>query len=387
MKFIRNPFYLYIFSFSIVIAIYQLGWSNIYPSLSFGLILFFIITFIASFFLGSIIDKHKPISYVQADKAVNVGKTIIGIYVLFLLEFLHNKGIPLILMFTTTYDYRDFGIKTLHPILETFASFYSVYIFYLWLSTKQSKYLLYLFSLLIFPILIYHRGMLLINLTCLLFVYLIYIDKIRFKVFAPISIIIIVLLYLFGVAGNFRSTKSSSNKYFLKISCATVKFKNSIIPNEYMWSYIYATSPLANLQNTINNNPYSNSHFKEFILTELCPDYISKRIAPIFIKEQAKINLISPNFMVGTVYSRSFTLIGWLGVYLMFIFNSVFIFIYLFLLRKNNKFYVIAISILCTYVVYNTFTNMFFFSGLSFQLVYPFLLPGFLFILSLRTQN
>jgi len=391
MHIFRNPFYINIISFSIVIVIYQLGWSALYPPLSFGLILFFLITFAASFLFGSIIGKFKPLGFIQTnrdDQAINVGNTIFGIYVLYIVEFLYNNGIPLILVFTSkTYDYRDFGIRTLHPILETFSSFFSVYVFYLYLSIKDRKYLLYLFSLLIFPIILYHRGMLIMDLTSIFFVYLYYVDNIKPHVFAIISILVIVGLYLFGFAGNLRSTKNSSSEYIMEISHPTEKFKNSLVPNEYIWSYLYVTSPLANLQTTINNNPRTNSHFKEFIRTELCPDFISKRICPVPIQEQENNNLISPNFMASTVYARSYSLLGWLGVYLIFIFNACLIFIYLFLLRKINRFYVVGISILCTYVVYNTFTNMFYFSGLSFQLLYPFIISGFLFLLSMVKQK
>ncbi len=79
----------------------------------------------------------------------------------------------------------------------------------------------------------------------------------------------VVLLYFFGVLGNYRMVKSSSNEYFMEVAEATDSFRNSRIPKEYFWSYIYISSPLANLQNNINENRPEQIRVKDFISTEL----------------------------------------------------------------------------------------------------------------------
>lgn len=375
-QFLKNPFYIYIVSFAFVILIYQLGWSEMYPPLSAGLIIFFVITFLLALYLGALFDRYLPIRYLEIKEIDRPYRTTIILYFLYMLEFIYNRGIPIILALkTSTYDYKEFGIPTLHPIIATFGSFYTVYIFHLFLSTRRKKYLLVLFFLLTIPILIFNRGMLLINLTSMLFVYLLSIKGIRIRMLLFIVTFSLIVLYFFGVLGNYRITKSPSNRYFLEISAANEKFINSRIPKEYMWSYIYISSPLANLQNNINNNPAINFRVKDFVIMELLPDFISKRIAPIVSAERSEPENISAYFIVSTIFCYSFNFMGWPGIYLMFLIIISLIACYLLLLRKNNPYYVTGISILMTFMVFNTFDNMIYFSGISFQLVYPLIWP------------
>lgn len=375
-QFLKNPFYIYIVSFAFVILIYQLGWSEMYPPLSAGLIIFFVITFLLALYLGALFDRYLPIRYLEIKEIDRPYRTTIILYFLYMLEFIYNRGIPISLALkTSTYDYKEFGIPTLHPIIATFGSFYTVYIFHLFLSTRRKKYLLVLFFLLTIPILIFNRGMLMINLTSMLFVYLLSIKGIRIRMLLFIVTFSLIVLYFFGVLGNYRITKSPSNRYFLEISAANEKFINSRIPKEYMWSYIYISSPLANLQNNINNNPAINFRVKDFVIMELLPDFISKRIAPIVSAERSEPENISAYFIVSTIFCYSFNFMGWPGIYLMFLIIISLIACYLLLLRKNNPYYVTGISILMTFMVFNTFDNMIYFSGISFQLVYPLIWP------------
>jgi len=376
IQFLKNPFYIYIISFSLVLVIYQLEWSELYPSLTAGLTLFFIITFLLALYFGALIDKYLPIRYYAIEEKDKPGRITLILYILYGLEFIYNRGIPIVLALkTSTYDYKEFGIPTLHPIIATFSSFYTVYIFHLYLSKKRKRYLLILIFLLLIPILIFNRGMLLINLTSILFVYLLSINKVRIRTILSIVVVAFVVLYFFGVLGNYRITKTPSNKYFLEISKANDKFINSGIPKEYMWGYIYISSPLANLQNNINNHPAVNFRIKDFIIMELLPDFISKRIAPFAGAERSEPKNISSYFIVSTIFCYSYNLLGWAGIYLMFLIISFLVAFYLLLLRKKNPYYITGISILMTFMVYNTFDNMIYFSGISFQLVYPLLWP------------
>jgi len=378
MQFYKNPFYLFVITFTIVIVTYQFGWSALYPNLSFLLILFFIITFLSSLFLGAVIDKYNPIIYKKLDSSKGVKNTITAIFILLMVEFIYTKGIPLFLVLSgANYKYEEFGIPTLHPLLATFTSFYTVYVFHIWLSEKKIKNLINLFILLLFPVLIYNRGMLLISLVSCLIVFLMSIKKVRLRTRIYIAVLVAILLYFFGVLGNYRLVKSSSNDYFLEIAGATDSFKNSRIPKSYFWSYIYISSPLANLQNNINENRPEKIKVKDYVSTELIPDFISKRLSKTIKAERAEITQITSFLTVGTVFARSFSLLGWVGMYLMYLFIASFVLLYIVILRKSNKYYVAGIAILSTFVIFNTFSNMIYFSGVSFQLIYPIILGIF----------
>lgn len=376
VQFLKNPFYLYIISFSLVLVTYQLGWSELYPPLGIGLIIFFISTFLLSLYLGAVIDRYLPIRYLEIKERDKPFRTTIILYVLFILEFIYNGGIPIVLTINNSgFNYKDFGIPTMHPIIATFTSFYTVYVFHLFLSTKKKIYLTVLLCLLTIPLLIINRGMLLMNLTSMLFVFLLSIKRIRIKVFLAIIIFALIILYFFGLLGNYRITKTSSNDYFLEISEANDRFVDSSVPKEFMWSYIYMSSPVANLQNNINANPAINFHVRNFVIMELLPDFISKRIAPLFGAERTGTSNITKYFIVSTVFCYSYNALGWPGIYLMFLIIAFLIVLYVILLRKDNRYYVTGIGILMTFMIYNTFDNMIYFSGVSFQLVYPLIWP------------
>ena len=239
MQFLKNPFYLYVISFFSIILIYNIGWSSLYPDLSLSLLIFFAVSFLVSISLGGIIDKYNPIKYIPPKKNNSVKPTIIIISILYAIELIYNKGIPVIQVLTkSNYQYTEFGIPTLHPLLTTFTSFFAVYIFHLSYTHKFKKHLINLFILTSIPIIIYNRGMLLIMLTSFLFIYLSSIKRIRLKTATLLLVLSFFILYGFGVLGNYRMAKSASNTVFLEASHATKSFRESKIPKEYMWSYI-----------------------------------------------------------------------------------------------------------------------------------------------------
>src|SRR5437588_3685889 len=161
----------------------------------------------------------------------------------------------------------------------------------------------------------------------------------------------------------------------LNIGEAKPDFVNSSIPKEYFWSYLYISSPLANLQVNINDQKpdYSVSKVFQYINGELNFDFISKRIFSIFSVGKPDNTLIAPFLTVGTVYSTSYTYLGWWGMSVTFLFLMSVTFCYLLIMKPGNPYFSTGVAILNTFLLFCIFDNMFFFSGLSFQLVYPIL--------------
>ena len=52
---LKNPFLVYIVSFGSVLGIYQFGWSEIYPRLSYVLLLFFGLSFLFALVLARLV--------------------------------------------------------------------------------------------------------------------------------------------------------------------------------------------------------------------------------------------------------------------------------------------------------------------------------------------
>ena len=305
------------------------------------------------------------------------------IYLLWLIEFIQNGGIPLFqILLNQEFDYRFFGIRHLHVFAVTFSSLYTVYLFHLFLSTRRKKFLyLYLINLLA-GILIFNRGMVLFNVSSSLFLFTFLDQEITWRVWIIITIAGIALLFGFGVLGTLRSSHKMRAEYsrdvVFELIPTTERFRESVLPKEFLWTYIYVASPVANLQLNLNQEAYSDGDFAffKFLNNELLIDAISKRINLLSGSERIEIQQVAPHLNASTVYSRSYRYLSWTGLVLMFAAILSFAPIYFRMLNPLGPYFGTSLAILCTFYLFLIFDNMFSFTGLAFQLVYA---PAFQF--------
>ncbi len=376
-----NPYYIYIISFLFSLLVYALGWSDLFPILKTNVIIFLFITFIAALTAGFVFQKKRFLQNIKIEYNSKLLGIVSFIIFLWVIEFANNRGIPLILILGgQEFDYMKFGIPTLHVFIVTFTSFFSIFLFHVYLSTKKKKALIYYCILMIMPLLLFNRGMFLINVVSSVFVYLQFVKRVSMKRLLALGVFSIIVLYLFGVLGNIRSTKAQrpdslvSSEYVLGIGGANPDFVNSPIPKEFFWSYLYIASPIGNFQFNIDSKNKRELSLRNFILftdNEFIFDFISKRFDVLFEEERETCIKFIESLSVATVYTNSFIYFGWAGLIIMSFFIIAFPIFYLGLIRKNNTFYVASTSILCSLYLFLIFDNMFAFTGLSFQLVYP----------------
>ena len=162
---------------------------------------------------------------------------------------------------------------------------------------------------------------------------------------------------------------------------ATESFKNNLVPGEFFWFYLYASSPIANFQNAVNKDKNIDYNVFNFIGNELVPDFITKRIInpknDIDLIFNSEKYLIASFLTVGSTYYNPYVRMGWIGVIIIYIyFMALFTFLP-FWVSVKEPYYSTTIAILCTMALFSTFDNMIRFTGLSFQLVYPLLLVAF----------
>lgn len=378
---IINPFSVYIIAFISAIGLYVFKFSKLYPNLGLELIIFLIISFFIAGCLSKKIRKSKKLNYSSVSSNNKVGYSILILYVFYILDFIYAKQIPL---FSKSNNYLEFkGIPTIHVLIYTFNIFIAIYVFHLILSEKGIKNKILFLITLVPAILLVSRGMLMNILIGSFFVFVLKIgDNIAFykKNGCKIIVVLLIGMFLFGVFGNIRNNSINgddifSNKYILMAGDASDSFKNSIIPKEFFWGYIYISSPLANLQlNIYNKKPtITIDNFKKFIANELTMDFISKRIFKNDYKSKREILLIAPHLTVGTFYSGAFFYLGWGGMIIIFLFLMLICYIYINILSENNPFRIVGIAMLCNLIALCAFSNMITFSGMTFQLFYPIL--------------
>jgi hypothetical protein len=173
---------------------------------------------------------------------------------------------------------------------------------------------------------------------------------------------------------SFEAKTNYDRNSFLQTGQATEAFKNSVVPKEFFWSYMYMSSPMANLQNNIDHNQGSKISIASvgyLINDELLPDFLSKRINRILNREPVKEKLIPEPFNVSTIYSRAFSYCGWVGVFIILIYILLFPLVYFILLKNDSRYFPTAVAIITTVYLFMFFDNTFRFSGLILQLFYP----------------
>ncbi len=376
-KLIANPYIIYCAAFLFVMLFYTMHWSDLYPELTMGLVCFLSVTIFINFFAGLIIHKTNYLSYtgIKYDKR-NIWLFTGLIIVSYVTECVYMGVIPIYDISTGgDYDYTSFGIPTFHVVVVTFNSFWAVFIFHNMISQKNKTLIIPYILCLVPSIVIFNRAMFLLILASSLFVLVMSAKNILNIVF-KISIFLILVLFLFGIAGNVRLTRGdSANDVILAVGHATDKFEKSPVPDEFFWAYLYTTSSLGNLQETVNSHHISAPSLEKvalFINSEIFPDFISKRNEYLF-KRLEQIDQISASFTVGTVYARSYAYFGWWGMAAIYIYMFLFNLVVIFSLTKTSKFFVTGVAILNCMTLFTIFDNMFTFSGLVLQLAYPIL--------------
>lgn len=378
-----NPYFCYSIAFAIALAMYPLGWSELYPPLSFSLLNFLILSVLLHILAGIAIFKRDwfRVDWTPVENK-GVWAVTAFLYLLWMAEFIYGGGIPIIqILLRKPYDYKTFGIPTLHVFIVTFSSFYTILLFQQYLK-KRSARLLFLSSINLLPaILIYNRGMFLFNLAACIFLFILYREHIKFRHIAIAIAGGLLIAYLFGVMGSLRVSNESripySNEGFLQTGKASTSFRESAIPEEFFWAYVYTTSPIANLQQNISlNNPehLNLASIVHWFNNEVIPDFISKRINAAAGAEKEKIQTIPGPFNATTVYAGSFSYCGWWGILLMTFIILVVPLLYVYTVPPDSPFFLSGLAIINTMFLFMAFDNTLRFTGLSFQIVYPILL-------------
>lgn len=378
IKFLGNPFYCYSLGFSFVLFVYTWSWSYLYPKLDLNILIFIVLSILISIALGRVFQKRFKYSDIKVSSHNLLFTSLIVLG--YICEFIYNGGIPLIMIFSgEAHSHYDFGIPTFHVFLQTVSPFYTVYLYHQYVSNKNKLLLIYLIILFIVSILVVNRGS---TLMTLMSCFVIYSQKkayITYRAFAKLTILFFFVFYMFGFIGFARSFKDHED-YLFEIAEAKEEFRDSFIPGEYFWFYLYASSPLANFQNAVNEAVYVRYNLFTFIGSELIPDFITKRI--IDPKDDPDKNesgkyLIASFLTVGSMYYDPFRRMGWVGVMVIFSMLMGIMTLFSFLVKQNKPYFSTTISILCTIGLFSTFDNMIRFTGLSFQLIYP-LIFGYL---------
>ena len=383
-KFI-NPVIIYVYSWVIVGLVYMLGWSNSYPDLSFGVVFFLVATSAIAYWLS------KSYSYRFNCSRVNFAKfnkkkynIFLGVlYGLLILEFIVG-GIPIITYnseFVEDSLYMEWGIPIVNVIVVNgFGAMFQIAIALLCFGTlKKSIALRYIILTILPPIICMQRGIA-VNMLIGAFCFFLLTSKHLKRNIIMIGVAGLLMLYLFGLMGNYRS--KGNFDLIAKTANVSEKFEKSILPSEYLWSYLYIASPLANFQYIVDKKPEVNGvgddfGLKPFIGLNIIPQTISKRLD--FKYPELSRYFCIPNMVVGSTYFVPYYELGWWGVCLMFAYIMFFLFFCIKMIKRTSPMFPAMVALLCEISLMGIFDNMVAYAGLFFQIVIVYLFSKYVF--------
>jgi hypothetical protein len=355
LEFIVNPFHLYCLAFSLSIIIYLLGWSSLFPHLSGGLILFFGITFILFIIAGLLFATKRPVFLSLQTLRPYLNDIIF--FLIILLCFVNVIYMGYVPVLDRSHNYREFGMPVIDPLFNTLSIFFSLWFFHSFLNTRKKKLLIFFLIILIIQLLLYRRSTIIWVITSSSFLFLLYKRKISLLILMVGVICIPLISYSFGLYGNTRSKLTRS--FVINDLGASDTFRKTGISHNHYMTYLYLSSPLANLQANIDKSTreYKKGKVKDFIFYCLIPESFTRRLEKPLHLSPPVCYLISPELIAGSFFMTSFYILGWWGMITMFVYLSIFILICLFVIRKCSTFGLETFSILCAAVSLLIFSN------------------------------
>ena len=369
-----NPFYLYSVSIIIVLFFFSLRWSNYFQDLNTEYYIFIIISAIFNLIIGIILRKYlkfRPFS----GKPIKV-KIIFIIFSLgYLLDFIYSGYIPIISAISNSaVHYKDIKhLPAIYPILIALNVFFAIYYMYIYISLKEKKYLYTILLLLSYFAVLMGRGILVMALVAIVFMYLSSLNKAVFKK-SILKLIVIMGIFavVFGLLGNVRPITVEKYKHFgamellMYLGNATEEFKDSSIPKILFPLYLYIASPAANLSNTFEHANKNNNDITEFIVYNFFPQSIQKRVLPEY--ELYKSFLVIDTFNVSTAWALPFVQFNFIGI-IFFEVTLLLIFIIMFVIIYKSNYKVIFLSLFTSFMVLSQFDNILIFDNIMIPMI------------------
>lgn len=384
-----NPYYIYMSVIILVIFLYKLHWSILYPKLSLATLFFLFLTAIMSLLLGKIYnDNIQNLKNIQTNNVYkfSVSNKLISYFVILgvILDGVYSKGF--LLLGDIRYG-EEYGVPVLHVVTTILGSYEILVDYMIFLKNRNDRRRAFTNIVVLLGMLLLNLSRSLIIITLMNCLWISIYSRGRkygFKLKNIVKLVIIGIfgMYIFGIAGNYRSNVQLANNknmfdssVIYRIGQPSSEFIESRIPGPFFWDYIYMTSALGNFQKITDSNLVPKDSISEYVVTQFFPSLISQRIYP---NHKSEINVVTSQYRVtsvlnvGTVYFESFYLMGWLGVILFDVFILLFPVVYMIIIFSiNRKYALFGLAILNTMYLMMLFDNMFAFTLISLQLFLP----------------
>lgn len=279
---------------------------------------------------------------------------LVGCYLLFFANVIYSGFIPMIqLVKTGDSNYMDYGIKGVNGLFYAYSNAFGLLCYYIYLETKDKRFLYYLGSIFLVFILCITRQ----NIISLIFeIVILYTFKVKPLNVKRISIYIVCLILGFSFIGDLRSGDIKD--------LIGLKPQYSWIPVSFIWIYSYGFFNILNLDNLVHSGSFAlfnGSSLSSLIPSFLRPDY-----------GDSSDLLEVTNFTISSYINPIFQDVGFYGV---IVFTGLVITYTVSYYQKaisDKRFKTISIySVLAFCAFFSFFVNFWFYLPIIFQI--PFL--------------
>lgn len=255
--------------------------------------------------------SRRSIEPIQASALDRQLTTAFRIWMLItVIETIISGGIPIVwLAMGSSKTYRDFGIPSLHGLVNSLLLTISLCRFALYLLTSERRHLRVPIFIFFWSIIVVTRNMTLVALIqfIVLFVRL---RPIKVGTVVRIVGVFAATILLFGVVGDYRS---GSSDLILKWAQPADNYPEWL-PSGLLWGYVYAATPVNNLIYTTEISPPQNSLLFPNTAATLFPTVLRGVIYGDQLGEAQSGQLVDATFNVSTAYVGPYQDFGFTGI-------------------------------------------------------------------------
>ncbi len=379
---IAHPLCIFVGTWSLTFLLYSAAFSEqlIFKISDFFYVYILIIGgFLSGYCLITLAPNRRPYSLSKQNEAIQYLMVVVGrhseelwrrvvsVFAIWMLisifEVIVSGGLPIIWLLTgSEKTYFDFGISSVHGFAISMLLSSATASFLLYLATKNGKFLLMPAVALAWFIISVTRAYI-IGLSLQIFFLYFLVNRITFNITVRMVICLIVLVLFFGMFGDFRSS-GGSDALINALARPTQNYPDWL-PSGFLWVYLYITSPLNNLLNTITQSPFLDSYSIASTLSVLFPTVIRN----ILFSSQAlsQGDLLDESLNMSGAFVGPYLDFGLIGI----IAYSLFIgcISALFWAYRYKPFYMLGYVYVATALFFTLFFNAIFFLPYAFQLI------------------
>lgn len=359
---LANPLLIYSFLWLTILSLAEARLTtNLLPLSAsvLGLVLINILSFVGIYSFLKLLYKNKKVKIAfllsQTELLYSYSIKLLRIWSIgTLLEIIYSRGVPLqwALMGQTDKNYTDFGIPSFHGVMNALFLFSITSMFLHYLVSHKKQPLKLMLVLLIWPVVMLGRGILLGAIMQLLGVFL-QLRSVSHGVLIRLVVVAIVVIIGFGLLGD---TRQQENPFAYLVDEEGPGRVLLNMPSGFLWSYVYATSPISNLSTNID---YIRPTYQPYYsISNLVPTFLRKTIFPD-VELSLSFDLVDSNLNVSTFYMAFIADFGIAGAALAVALLQLICSLIFLAARRKSIWAIIAYSVLFQCIVFSVFYNLF----------------------------